>query len=104
MDVFSLVYPDSDVRLKSIRTFDAGAARLEIGTGLLKAGTRMPNFGVSAHSRREITLVVDGELVTTADNRTVRLVAGDVVTVPPGQEQYTIAKRDTRLLWMFLGP
>ena len=103
MDEFSLVYPDGDASLKSVRKFTIDGVTLEIGTGLLKAGTRMPEQGVSKHPRREITLIIEGELATTAGNKTVHLKAGDVVTIPAGQEQHTVVKRDTKLMWMFLG-
>ena len=103
MESFSLAYPDGDERLKSLGTFAVESLTLEIGTGFLKAGTRMPDSGVSAHSRREITLVLEGDLSTTSGGRTVRLVAGDLVSIPANQEQHSIVHKDTRLLWLFLG-
>ena len=103
MESFSLAYPDGDERLKSLRTFAVENLSLEIGTGFLKAGTRMPDSGVSAHSRREITLVLEGDLSTTSGGHTVRLAAGDLVSIPANQEQHSIVHQDTRLLWLFLG-
>ncbi|WP_428098199.1 cupin domain-containing protein [Candidatus Rariloculus sp.] len=97
-------YPNGDDRLKSLHAFTVNGVRLEFGTGFLRAGTRMPDQGVSAHPRREITLILDGELSTTSGNRTERLGAGDIVTIPAGQEQSSIVHKDTRLLYIFFGP
>ena len=103
MDVFRLDYPEGEERLKSLRAFTEGGSALEIGTGLLKAGTRMPDSGVTAHPRREVTLILEGSLSTTSGGRTVRLGAGDVISIPANQEHHSIVHEETRLLWMFLG-
>ena len=103
MESFSLAYPDGDEQLKSLQAFTVGKLGLEIGTGFLRAGTRMPDSGVSAHPRREITLILEGDLSTTSGGRTVRLGAGDIVSIPANQEQHSLVHQDTRLLWLFLG-
>ncbi len=103
MESFPLGRPHADERLESKRTFQVGAVTLEIGTGFLRAGTRMPEQGLSKHPKREITLILEGEITTTSGNRTTKLGAGDIVSIPPDQEQYTVVHRDTRLLWMFFG-
>ena len=64
----------------------------------------MPDQGESAHPRREVTLILEGELSTTSDNKTERLGAGDIVTIPAGQEQSSIVHKDTRLVYFFFGP
>ena len=104
MKTFAVEYPNGDDRLKSLHAFTVNGVRLEFGTGFLKAGTRMPDHGVSAHPRREITLILEGELSTTSGNKTERLGAGDIVTIPAGQEQSSIVHEDTRLLYIFFGP
>ena len=104
MESFSLTFPGSDDRLNSMRMFAVDGVVLKIGTGFLKAGTRMPDRGVSAHSRREITLVLEWGLTTTSADETRRLGAGDIVTIPADQEQHTVVHEDTRLLWIFLAP
>ncbi|MDE0128705.1 MAG: cupin domain-containing protein [Gammaproteobacteria bacterium] len=104
MKTFALDFPNGEDRLKSLYSFTVGRVRLEFGTGFLKAGTRMPDHGVSAHSRREITLILEGELSTTSANTTARLKAGDIVTIPAGQEQSSIVHKDTRLIYFFFGP
>ena len=104
MKTFAVEFPSGDDRLESLHVFTVDGVRLEFGTGFLKAGTRMPDQGVSAHPRREVTLILDGELSTTSGNRTERLGAGDIVTIPAGQEQSTIVHKDTRLIYFFFGP
>ena len=104
MKTFALEFPNGEDRLRSLYAFTVGGVRLEFGTGFLKAGTRMPDHGVSAHSRREITLILEGELSTTSGNRTERLKAGDIVTIPARQEQASIVHKDTRLIYFFFGP
>ena len=103
MEAFPLTYPHGDERLESMRSFTVGDVTLEIGTGYLKAGTRMPDHGVSRHPKREITLILKGELSTTSGKETRKLGIGDIVTIPPGQEQHTVVHRDTWLLWIFFG-
>ena len=102
-EVFPIGRPRADERLESKRTFVVNGVTLEIGTGFLKAGSRMPDQGESRHPKREITLILEGEISTTSGNRTRFLGTGDIVTIPPGQEQHTVVHRDTRLLWMFFG-
>ena len=103
MEAFPIGRPPGDERLESRRTFVVNGVTLEIGTGFLKAGSRMPDQGESRHPRREITLILDGEITTNSGNSSRKLRAGDIVTIPPGQEQHTVVHRDTRLLWMFFG-
>ena len=104
MKTFAVEFPQGDDRLKFLHAFTVDRVRLEFGTGFLKAGTRMPDQGVSAHPRREVTLILEGELSTTSGNKTERLGAGDIVTIPAGQEQSSIVHKDTRLVYFFFGP
>ena len=103
MEAFPIGRPRGDARLESKRTFVVNGVTLEIGSGFLKAGSRMPDQGESRHPKREITLVLEGEISTTSGNTTRVLGTGDIVTIPPGQEQHTVVHRDTRLLWIFFG-
>lgn len=104
MKTFTVEFPQGNDRLKCLHAFSAGGVRLEFGTGFLKAGTRMPDRGVSAHTRREVTLILEGELSTTSGNKTKRLGAGDIVSIPAGQEQSSVVHKDTRLVYFFFGP
>ena len=104
MEAFRFRYPNGIESLESLREFVAEGVSFEIGSGFLKAGSRMPEKGSSVHPRREITLILEGELSTTSGNRTERLVAGDMVTIPAGQKQHTLVHKDTRLVWIFFGP
>ena len=103
MEVFSIGHPCGDEFLETRQTFQVGDVTLEIGTGFLRAGTRMPDQGKSRHPKREITLILEGEITTISGNKTKKLRAGDIVTIPAGQEQHTVVHRDTNLLWMFFG-
>ena len=103
MEAFRLKFPDSAQKLASLAKFSAADVKLEIGSGFLKAGTHLPERGTSAYARREVTLILEGELTTTAGGQTCRLVAGDIVTIPPGEKQRTVVNKDTRLIWMFFG-
>jgi len=70
MDVLPLSYPDPVDRLRSLLTLDEQArATLEVGTAYLKAGTRMPDEGVSAHPRHEVSIILEGELETTSGGK-----------------------------------
>lgn len=104
MDAFRLTYSKGAGPLESLREFVADGVHFEIGSGFLKAGTRLPAEGTSTYPRREVTLILEGELSTTSGNQTERLVAGDIVTIPAGQAQHTLVHKDTRLIWMFFGP
>lgn len=103
MKTFPLEYPNGDDRLKSLATFEKEGVTLEVGTGLLKAGTRMPDEGLSAHPKREVTLILDGELTTTSGGKTTKLGPGDFVTIPALQDQSSIVHSDTRLVYLFFG-
>ncbi len=104
MKTFVMEFPQGDERLRSLHAFTVNGVRLEFGTGFLKAGTRMPDHGVSAHPRREVTVILEGELSTKSGEKTERLRAGDIVTIPAGQKQSSIVHKDTRLLYFFFGP
>ena len=103
MEAFTIDCPRGGERLESIRTFKVAGVTLEIGTGFLEAGSRMPDFGVSRHPKREVTVILEGKISTTSGNETRTLRSGDIVTIPAGQEQHTVVHQDTRLLWMFFG-
>ncbi len=104
MDVLPLSYPDPVDRLRSLLTLDEQArATLEVGTAYLKAGTRMPDEGVSAHPRHEVSIILEGELETTSGGKTVTLRAGDIVSIPALNQQSSTVVCDTRLIYLFFG-
>jgi len=103
MRIFPLAWPDEGARLRKLCSFSAKGVRLEIGTGFLQAGTRMPDTGVSAHDRREITLILDGDLTTRTGGDTRRLGKGDVITIPAHQPQSSMIHKDTHLIYIFFG-
>lgn len=103
MEIFHAEFPEGDELLKSLRTFAANGATLEVGTGFFQAGTQVPEHGQSVHSKREVTLILEGELSATCGGKTTKLCAGDIATIPAGEPHTTIVHRDTRLLWLFFG-
>ena len=103
MEIFHADFPEGDELLKSLRTFAANGTTLEVGTGFFRAGTQVPEHGQSVHSKREVTLILEGELSATCGGDTIRLGAGDIATIPAGEPHKTVVHQDTRLLWLFFG-
>ena len=103
LEIFHAQFPEGDELLKSLRTFAANGAILEVGTGFFPAGVQVPEHGQSVHSKREIALILEGELSATCHGETVRLSPGDIATIPAGVPHKTVVHQDTRLLWLFFG-
>ena len=103
MDVLHADFPEDGELLRSLRTFAANGATLEVGTGFFPAGAEVPDQGQSVHSRREITLILEGDLSVTCGGETARLASGDIATIPAGEPHKTVVHQDTRLLWLFFG-
>jgi len=104
MDILKLNYPDPADRLCTLLTLKSGeSASLEVGTACLKAGTRMPDRGVSAHPRHEISIILEGEIETTSSDKTVVLGAGDIVSIAAREPQSSIVRQDSRLIYPFFG-
>ena len=104
MDIIKLDYPDYLDRLKSLVNLQGKeGASLEVGTGFLKAGVRMPDEGESAHLRHEVSIILEGELETTSGGKTTILKAGDIVSIPALQKQSSIVTKDVRLVYIFFG-
>lgn len=102
MKTVSLVYPKPDEKLKTLIQLNKTEERThEVGTGFLRAGTRMPDIGNSAHPRHEVSIILDGKIKTISGGETVVLQAGDVVSIPEEQEQSTEVLEDTRLIYIF---
>jgi len=101
MEKFALAFPDTD-RLKTLVCLDKSQQRThEVGTAYLPSGCRMPDVGVSAHPRHEVSIILEGLIETTSEGRTCRLGAGDIVSIPAGDRQSTEVLEDTRLIYIF---
>ncbi|NIB42176.1 hypothetical protein HBA55_21395 [Pseudomaricurvus alkylphenolicus] len=102
MQQINISYPEANEKLKTLLTLSKTHHKQhEVGTGFLKAGTRMPDAGKSAHARHEVSIIVDGMLKTSSGGQTVLLQAGDIVSIPELQEQSTEVVEDTRLIYIF---
>ena len=102
MEKISLSYAEPEVKLKSLVSLIKSDKKMQLGgTWCLAAGTRMPVHGRSAHSRHEVSIILDGTIETQSGGRTIVLQAGDLVSIPEGQEACTEVIEDTRLIYIF---
>lgn len=74
-----------------------------VGTGTFRSGQRMPKEGFSSYGMREITVVLEGSIETRAGGQRTILRAGDIVTIPPGEQQVSTFLEDTKLVYIFFG-
>lgn len=86
-----------------VRFSDATADTVIVGTGRFAAGQVMPATGFSVYPMREISFVLEGELETECDGRTVRVGPGELITIPAGRRQRTTFLKDTKLVYLFFG-
>ena len=101
MEVTHLDYPESDRLLTLLELNKAEDRHHEVGTGYLPKGCKMPDRGTSAHSRHEVSLIIEGRIRTISNGVEVVLTAGDIVSIPEKQAQCTEVIEDTRLLYIF---
>ena len=101
MKIEKLVFPTKE-KLKTLVTLEkSNGLQHEVGCGFLPSGSRMPNIGVSAHSRHEVSIILEGEIKTHSGGKTVTLMAGDIVSIPELQKQSTEVIADTKLIYIF---
>lgn len=105
MEKISLAWTEdtSDPLVEVLRFVDSSANAVVVGTGRFSAGQLMPVTGFSQHPMREISIVVEGEIETHSGGKIVRLIAGDLVTIPPHQIQQSRFLSDTKLIYIFFG-
>lgn len=105
METKSLVWSDasSTPLLEQFIFEDPAANALVVGTGFFRAGQRMPHEGASSYGMREVSIILEGVVETTADDKTIILRAGDIVTIPAGSRQVSNFLEDTRLVYLFFG-
>lgn len=102
MDILKLEYPDPVDKLKTLMELTGKHGdKLEIGTAFLAAGSRIPDEGCSAYPNREISIILEGELEAFYGGVTHMLKAGDIITIPAHEEGFSIAKKDTRVIYIF---
>ena len=101
MDVIRIEYPENDRLRTLVRLDKSGGRRHEVGTAFLPKGSRMPDTGWSAHARHEVSIILEGKILTRSDGKEVVLSAGDIVSIPEGQSQHTEVLENTRLVYIF---
>lgn len=79
-----------------------GPARLEMGTALLRAGTRVPAEGESRHAGTEISYVVRGIVDVVNPDGVTRIAAGDLVVVPADEWHYSLVVEEAALIYTFV--
>ena len=86
-----------------MRFCDPAANTIVIGTGHFLAGQVMPSEGYSRYPMREISFILEGELETESCGKTVRLRAGELITIPADMRQRTTFIKETKLVYLFFG-
>lgn len=86
-----------------LRFVDPLADTVVVGTGSFTAGQVMPPVGHSQYQMREISIILEGELETQSCGKTVRLGAGELITIPPDERQRSTFIKDTKLIYIFFG-
>lgn len=102
MEKIKVSYSNNGDRLKTLLQLSKlGDRNHEVGTAFLPTGCRMPIQGESTHPRHEVSIILDGRIRTHVGGKIVTLAAGDIVSIPENQAQYTEVLEDTRLIYLF---
>lgn len=102
MEILKLEYPNPVDKLKILMNLTGeNGDRLEIGTAFLAAGSRIPDKASSSYPNREVSIIIEGELEAHYDGITYILKTGDIVTIPARKEGFSIAKKDTWVIYFF---
>jgi D-lyxose ketol-isomerase len=82
---------------------DPSATTVMVGTGTYRAGQDMPDEGFSQRPLREISIILEGAIETETSGKSVRLGAGDLVTIPPNEKHRSRFLEDTKLIYIYFG-
>lgn len=82
---------------------DPSATTVMIGTGFFRAGQDIPDRGFSQNPMREISVILEGAIETEALGKTIRLEAGDLVSIPPNEKFRSRFLEDTKLIYVYFG-
>lgn len=93
----------SDPLVQHFCFVDPAADTIVVGTGRFKAGQIMPTSGFSQYPMREISIILEGSIRTESGGKTIVLKAGDMVSIPPDQQQVSHFLEDTKLVYLFFG-
>jgi quercetin dioxygenase-like cupin family protein len=77
--------------------------RVRAGLIRFRAGERVPPTGSSLHRELECSYVVAGSLTVTSGGAKKTAGAGDVISIPPGEEHFTEVHGDTSIVYLLIG-
>lgn len=77
--------------------------RIRMGLIQFRAGERVPARGSSLHEQREYSYVVAGSVTVTAGGAKGTASAGDLISIPPGEEHFTEVHADTSIVYLLIG-
>jgi quercetin dioxygenase-like cupin family protein len=81
----------------------AAGERVRAGLIRFRAGERVPPAGSALHRELECSYVVAGSLTVTCGGAKKTANAGDVISIPPGEEHFTEVHGDTSILYLLIG-
>jgi quercetin dioxygenase-like cupin family protein len=77
--------------------------RIRMGLIKFRAGERVPASGSSLHQEVEYSYVVTGSLTVTSGGAKKTAGAGDLISIPPGEEHFTEVHGDTSIVYLLVG-
>lgn len=77
--------------------------RIRAGLISFRAGERVPVTGFSLHQELECSYVVAGSITVTSGGARRTAGAGDVISIPPGEEHFTEVHGDTSIVYLLIG-
>lgn len=105
MHAEALIWADegAEALVQHLCFVDPAATTVMVGTGNFRAGQDLPDEGFSQRPMREISIILEGAIETEAAGKSVRLGAGDLVTIPPYEKHRSRFLEDTKLIYIYFG-
>ena len=79
------------------------AAEIQVGTAFLPKGTRVPEAGLNAYPKHEISFLLEGLIEGETNGKPCRFEAGDIIHMTPNETQWGVALEDTLIYYIFFG-
>lgn len=80
----------------------AKGSNIEVGTVHFLAGQRSPAEGTNSHQSREVSLILTGQLEVTSGGVKRTLGEGTLIEIPPGEEHFSAALQDCKVLYFLI--